>query len=136
MDKSNEIQRYNTEIELHHKRWKSNKRLYRYGAYSVSLITIFLGLFSAALALEEISIPNEKALIGISGLLIVAAQTIEERFKLKSREERYRSLQKRVEGLRSDLNLIPESFPDDDFNKELLKVRNELKNLIEEAAED
>jgi hypothetical protein len=88
--------------------WKRYKNGNRIGAYSVSIVIIIFGLASSIMGLFNIKGKTELA--GVCAAIVVAAQGIEETFKFKSREEKYRNAQKVLESEIVKLKLDPDNI--------------------------
>ncbi|BAY75890.1 hypothetical protein NIES25_23390 [Nostoc linckia NIES-25] len=127
-----EIEKYKGVFSKKSQEWKKNKDLNRIGAYGVSVAIILFGFVSSILGLTELNIPNKKVWAGITGSLILAVQGIGETFKFKTREEKYRIIQKQVEGLIAELDLIDRDGSD--LDKELLNLKERFKKLNDESA--
>ncbi|WP_445635958.1 hypothetical protein NSTC745_00766 [Nostoc sp. DSM 114161] len=127
-----EIEKYKGVFSKKSQEWKKNKDLNRIGAYGVSVAIILFGFVSSIVGLTEVDIPNKKVWAGITGSLILAVQGIGETFKFKTREEKYRIIQKQVEGLIAELDLIARDGPD--LDKELLNLKERFKKLNDESA--
>ena len=129
-----ELKRINDEIDKHHTEWRRLRQFNRNCDAGLTITTIVLTLFTTILGVEGISFGDNdnirKALIGLSGGLVVAVQSIGNAFPVKQRAGGYQLLQGQAYTLKSKLGYLQQ---DDEINAKLPQIREEYYKLIAEA---
>ena len=129
-----ELKRTIKEIDDSHHKWRGLRRFNRNCDAALTITTILLTLFTTIVGVEGISFGNNdnihKALIGISGGLVVAVQSIGNAFPVKQRAGGYQLLQGQAYTLKSRLGYLQQ---DDEINAKLPQIREEYYKLIAEA---
>lgn len=122
------------EIDTNHIKWRGLRRFNRNCDAALTLTTIVLTLVTTILGVEGISLGDNdnlrKTLIGISGGLVVAVQSIGNAFPVKQRAGGYQLLQGQAYTLKSRLGYLK---GDDEINAKLPQIQEEYYKLISEA---
>jgi|694.fasta_scaffold08170_3 hypothetical protein len=110
---SSETDKYENTINTLNKKfedWKRYKNQNRQYAYTVSGVIIISALMSALVVnLPELSKENKGLFSGLFSAIVVGAQALEEKFKFKTTEEKYRKAQKDLDALITEIKLDPEN---------------------------
>ena len=123
----------NDEIDKKHVEWKKLRIFNRNCDAGLTIATIFLTLFTALLGVEGISMDDtfRKALIGISGGIVVAIQSIGNAFPVKQRAGEYRLVESQAYTLKSKLGFLQTEI---EIKESLPKIQEEFYKLVSEAA--
>ena len=113
--------------------WKRLKKINRNWDGGLTIATISLTLFTALLGVEGISMDDnvKKALIGVSGGLVVAIQSIGNAFPVKQRAGGYKLIESQAYTLRSKLGFLQ---TDGEIQASLPQIKEEFFKLVAEAA--
>jgi hypothetical protein len=121
------------EITSKHVEWQNLRRVNRNWDGGLTVSTIILTLFMALLGVEGINMDSNlrKALIGISGGIVVAIQSIGNAFPVKQRAGGYKMIESQAYNLKSKLGFLQE---EDEIKENLPQIQEEYYKLIVEAA--
>jgi hypothetical protein len=121
------------EITSKHVEWQNLRRVNRNWDGGLTVSTIILTLFMAFLGVEGINMDSNlrKALIGISGGIVVAIQSIGNAFPVKQRAGGYKMIESQAYNLKSKLGFLQE---EDEIKANLPQIQEEYYKLIVEAA--
>ena len=123
----------NDKIDKKHLEWKNLRIFNRNCDAGLTIATIFLTLFTALLGVEGISINDNfrKALIGVSGGIVVAIQSIGNAFPVKQRAGGYKLIESQAYTLKTKLGFLQ---GDEEIAKALPHIQEEFYKLVAEAA--
>jgi hypothetical protein len=131
-EQKEDLQRLYQEISDNHAKWQRLRKFNRNCDGGLTIATIFLTLFIALLGVEGISINDNlrKALIGLSGGVVVAIQSIGNAFPVKQRAGGYQLIQGQAYALKSRLGYLQE---DSEIVEKLPQIQEEFYKLLAEA---
>ena len=91
-------------------------------------------MFISILGVEGISLDNNlrKALIGLSGGIVVAIQSIGNAFPVKQRAGGYKALESQARTIKSKLGYLKS---DEEIQKDLPNLREQFYGLVSKSAE-
>ena len=132
-----ELKKLKEEIEGKYKQWQKLRRLNRNWDAGLTIATIVFTLFTTILGVEGISMDNKenqknlrKALIGVSGGIVVAIQSIGNAFPVKQRAGGYQLIQGQAYTLKSRLGYLQQ---ESEIMEKLPQIQEEFYKLVAEA---
>ncbi|MGF1535110.1 MAG: hypothetical protein ACFB4J_01320 [Elainellaceae cyanobacterium] len=122
------------EITERHNEWKKLRRVNSRWDGALTILTIVLTLFTTILGVEGLSLGENTRdiLIGVSGGLVVAIQSIGNAFPVKQKAGGYKSLESQAYTLKSRLGFLQS---DEEISEKLSSIQEQFYQLLAKSAE-